>query len=499
MKKYILGALTGAGIVIVAFLVFSWVESLRYSDRTAKQAAQQEESASNNNAPHKTSQAVSQHVATDAAEAATEEPQEEAESPPENIVMIDLELKRGDTFSSLLNEAGVGSADTFEIAEKLNEVYDLRSVRAGERFELLMQELQAEETNEVISESAPEAAEETEENSESDNNEDTTENNANEAADEDATPTTELMFHALRIDRSEYIIEVKKDAEGAITVERQEKILTKHIKQAAGTIEYSLDQLGNALGIPPNIMIEAIKAYSFDVDFQRDIRQGAAFKVLYEVFYNDAGEKVKDGALLYAMLHVHGEDKELFNYTDKNGDEDYFNRDGRTAKKALLKTPINGARISSGFGMRRHPILGYTKMHKGMDFAARSGTPIFAAGNGTVSFIGRKGGYGNYIKLRHNSEYSTAYAHMRGFAKGMSKGRRVKQGQVIGYVGSTGRSTGPHLHYEIHFRGKQVNPAKVKIPPGRKLPKEEMAQFEAHITSLESLMDATPVTLSISP
>ena len=166
--------------------------------------------------------------------------------------------------------------------------------------------------------------------------------------------------------------------------------------------------------------------------------------------------------------------------TDDDGFTDYYDEKGRSVKKTLMRTPIDGARLTSGFGKRKHPTLGYTKMHRGVDFGARSGTPIMAAGNGTVEFAARNGGYGNYVRIRHNSEFKTAYAHMRKFGKGVRKGARVKQGQVIGYVGTTGRSTGPHLHYEVHKDGRQINPLSVKLPAGRKLGGKMLAAFNAY-------------------
>ena len=215
------------------------------------------------------------------------------------------------------------------------------------------------------------------------------------------------------------------------------------------------------------------------MDFQRDIRPGDGFEVMFKRFHDAEGNLVHNGAIVHAALTLSGERRPIYLHTTADGRTGYFNEKGESARKALMRTPIDGARLSSAFGKRRHPVLGYSMMHRGVDFAAPAGTPIYAAGQGSIVYAGRKGAYGNYIRLRHNRLYATAYAHMRRFARGMAKGRRVKQGQVIGYVGSTGRSTGPHLHYEILREGRRVNPFKVKMPSGRKLTGKELERFLA--------------------
>ena len=230
-------------------------------------------------------------------------------------------------------------------------------------------------------------------------------------------------------------------------------------------------------GIEPNIIIEFARIFGFEVDFQRDIRKGDWFELLYERFEDD-NEKVRDtGKIIYASMFVNGEEINLYNFKDKNND-DFFDIKGQSITKSLMKTPINGARLSSSFGMRKHPILGYNKMHRGTDFAAPSGTPIMASGSGTITRARWCGGGGNCVKIRHNSTYETIYAHMKSFAKGVKEGRKVKQGQIIGYVGSTGMSTGPHLHYEVIVNGKKVNSQKLKLPSGKKLKGESRKEFE---------------------
>ena len=230
-------------------------------------------------------------------------------------------------------------------------------------------------------------------------------------------------------------------------------------------------------GIEPNIIIEFARIFGFEVDFQRDIRKGDWFEILYEKFEDD-NNKVRDtGKIIYASMFVNGEQINLYNFK-YNKEEDYYDIKGKSITKSLMKTPINGARLSSSFGMRKHPILGYNKMHRGTDFAAPSGTPIMASGSGTITRARWCGGGGNCVKIKHNSTYETIYAHMKAFAKGIKEGRKVKQGQIIGYVGSTGLSTGPHLHYEVIVNGKKVNSQKLKLPSGKILKGKERNQFE---------------------
>ena len=231
------------------------------------------------------------------------------------------------------------------------------------------------------------------------------------------------------------------------------------------------------VGIEPNIIVEFARIFGFEVDFQRDIRKGDWFEILYEKFEDDNGKVRDTGKIIYASMYVNGQEINLYNFK-LNNEEEYYDIKGKSITKSLMKTPINGARLSSSFGMRKHPILGYNKMHRGTDFAAPSGTPIMASGSGTVTRARWCGGGGNCVKIKHNSTYETIYAHMKSFAKGIREGRKVKQGQIIGYVGSTGMSTGPHLHYEVIVNGKKVNSQKLKLPSGKILRGEERNQFE---------------------
>ncbi len=230
--------------------------------------------------------------------------------------------------------------------------------------------------------------------------------------------------------------------------------------------------------LPQPILIELIKLFSFDLDFQRDIKKNTLVSISYDFEIIESNNNVKYNDINYALISIEGKKIEYFKFITDDGYIDYFNKEGKNVKKSILKTPLDGARLSSNFGMRKHPISGFNKMHKGVDFAAPSGTPVYAGGNGIIEYLGRNGGYGKYIRIRHNNEYKTAYAHLSGYKKGISKGTRVNQGDIIGYVGSTGNSTGPHLHYEILYQNKHVNPLKLKLPSGKILTGQELKRFK---------------------
>ena len=262
--------------------------------------------------------------------------------------------------------------------------------------------------------------------------------------------------------------------------------LNKKIVFKENVILQSLYKAASDEKIPANIIIEFAGIYGFQVDFQRDIRKKDSYQILYEIFLNEKNEFVETGEILFANLKLSGQNNSLY-YFDKNGSEGHYDKNGKSVKKALMKTPINGARLSSPFGMRKHPIDGFNKMHRGTDFAAPMGTPIMASGDGIVKKAGWCGGGGNCVKIKHNSTYQTVYAHMSKFARGIKAGVRVKQGQTIGYVGSTGKSTGPHLHYEVIVNGKKVNSQKLKLPSGKILKGEERKLFETKKIKIEVL------------
>ncbi len=262
--------------------------------------------------------------------------------------------------------------------------------------------------------------------------------------------------------------------------------LNKEILYKENIILQSLYRSASEQNVPANIIIEFAGIYGFQVDFQRDIRKKDSFQIMYEIFTDKNNKIIETGNILFANLNLSGENNMLY-FFDKKGSEGHYDQNGKSIKKALMKTPINGARLSSPFGMRKHPIDGFNKMHRGTDFAAPMGTPIMASGDGVIKKAGWCGGGGNCIVIRHNSTYQTVYAHMSKFAKNIRSGVRVKQGQTIGYVGSTGKSTGPHLHYEVIVNGEKINSQTLKLPSGKILKGEERKIFETKKIKLDVL------------
>ncbi len=271
-------------------------------------------------------------------------------------------------------------------------------------------------------------------------------------------------------------VEIRKNQDSFTVKENILKLYKKEVV-VKNTIKNNLYNSAIEKNIEPNIIVEFARVFGFEVDFQRDIRKGDWFEILYEKFEDDNGKVRDTGKIIYASMYVNREEINLYNFKMKN-EQEYFDIKGKSITKSLMKTPINGARLSSSFGMRKHPILGYNKMHRGTDFAAPSGTPIMASGSGTVTRARWCGGGGNCVKIKHNSTYETIYAHMKSFARGIKEGRKVKQGQIIGYVGSTGLSTGPHLHYEVIVNGKKVNSQRLKLPSGKILKGKEREHIE---------------------
>jgi len=275
------------------------------------------------------------------------------------------------------------------------------------------------------------------------------------------------------------VVEISKDENDNFI---SKKIITKLYKKkilADNIIKKNLYTSALEAKLNPDTIIEFARIFGFEIDFQRDIRKNDYFKILYEKYYDENGEFIKSGSILYAHMTVNNREISLYKY---GSDKEYvfFNVDGKSVEKALMKTPINGARLSSSFGMRKHPIQGFNKMHTGTDFAAPMGTPIMASGSGIVVLAKWCGGGGNCIKIKHNSTYQTIYAHMKNFAKGIKPGKKVRQGEIIGYVGSTGMSTGPHLHYEVVVNGKKANSQTLKLPSGKILKNNERQLFEIH-------------------
>ena len=357
---------------------------------------------------------------------------------------LPIRAKNGDTLTKMLVKAGVDRGEAVAAIDAMAELFDPRRIRPGHEVT-------------VIFERGP----------------------------LDEPPGAFVGFTIA----PDVIREVKvaRATEGGFEAFESEKELTFKPARASGQIDSSLFVNGQKSGIPIAVLLELIRAYSWDVDFQRDIWPGDSFEVMWERGYDEEGNLLQDGEIIYAKLTLSGAEHPIYRFELSDDDIDFFDEKGQGARKALMRTPIDGARLSSRYGKRKHPVLGYTRMHRGVDFAAPIGTPIYAAGDGRIELAGRKGGYGNYIRIRHNSEYSTAYGHMSRFARGMGKGKRVKQGQIIGYVGNTGVTTGPHLHYEILRGGKQTNPLKVRMPSGRKLKGAELARFEEQRNGIDVL------------
>ena len=291
----------------------------------------------------------------------------------------------------------------------------------------------------------------------------------------------------IETDKKNEIVFKKIQSTNKFEASKIKKNFTKKIVYRETIIKDSLYTSAINLGITPNIIIEFARLYGFQVDFQRDIWKNDSFQIIYEEFVNDNDKVVDTGEIIFANLKLRDSDLQLYKYEYKKNKIDYFDENGKSIKKTLMKTPINGARLSSSFGKRKHPILGYTKMHTGTDFAAPTGTPIMASGDGKITKAGWCGGDGNCVKIKHNNTYQTVYAHMSKFGRGIKKGTRVKQGQIIGYVGSTGLSTGPHLHYEVIENGRKINSQKLKLPSGKILKGDERKKFEVSKIKIDVL------------
>ena len=369
-----------------------------------------------------------------------------------------VSVKSGDTLAKILARAGASNVEARQIIKSLSGLFDPRSLKVKQK---------------IFARFSPAFP---------------NEDNLNDPGKDTFAGLVIPLDHRTRIEVSLNNSSTTSGTSSAGGFSAKKVMLELHPEnvRAEGIINSSLYLAAASKGVTPPVINELIRIFSWDVDFQRDIWKGDGFEVMYQRFHDDDGNAVYDGTIKYAALTLQGKKKAIYLHKLKDGSLDYFDEKGQSARKALMRTPINGARLSSTFGKRKHPILGYTKMHKGADFAAPRGTPIYAAGNGTIDKSGRNGAYGNYVRIRHNSEYSTAYAHMKSIKRGMGKGKRVTQGQVIGYVGTTGRSTGPHLHYEILRGGKQVNPLRVKMPSGKKLKNSELVRFKTALAEINA-------------
>lgn len=362
-------------------------------------------------------------------------------------------VQSGDNLSSILERASLTKNETYQIIQALENAYNPRDMRVGQKILI----------------------------------------------DVEKNETKNIVFNGLYIQKNQLdFVKLAKADTGYDVKSLQRKFKTK-TGYADATIDQTAPSIYIALreqGVPNEIIAQLIRYYSWDLDFQRDVHPGNQIRVLYEHGVMDNGESVNGhGKLIYASYSGYRGDLPMYRFEKENGDTDYYNDRGLSVRKALLSTPVDGARLSSGFGRRKHPVLGYHKMHKGVDFAAPSGTPIYAAGDGIVEKAEWWSSFGNYARIRHNGELKTAYAHMKGFGKGIRKGVRVKQGQIIGYIGTTGRSTGPHLHYEVHKNGVQVNPSSLKLPTGEKLAGEKLDKFMA----TKAMIDRKAKDLSKDP
>ena len=291
----------------------------------------------------------------------------------------------------------------------------------------------------------------------------------------------------IETDKKNEVVFFRSENEKKLNSKKIEKNFRKNLVYKETVITDSLYNSAVNLDIKPNIIIEFARLYGFQVDFQRDVWKNDSFQIIYEEFLNQNNEIVDTGEIIFANLNLQNTDLQLYRFEYEKDKIDFFDENGKSIRKTLMKTPINGARLSSSYGKRKHPILGYTKMHTGTDFAAPMGTPIMASGDGKVTKVGWCGGGGNCVKIKHNSTYQTVYAHMSKFGRGIKKGARVKQGQIIGYVGSTGMSTGPHLHYEVIENGKKINSQKLKLPSGKILKNEERKKFEVSKIKIDVL------------
>lgn len=361
-----------------------------------------------------------------------------------NTTAQEFTVRRGDTLLSILGDAGLDRLAAHAVVDALNGTYDPRSLRAGQTLQV------------------------------------------STTTDGD---TVQLDTLEIAIDNENDLAMVRQ-ASGEFQIDQKTKTFKSSKQRSAGAIDLSLYISAQKANVPQDALLDLIRIYSYDIDFQRDIHPGDRFDLLFEKLTSEDGSITKSGDIIYAELTSGGEPLRAYHYVNREGEPGYYDESGQSLRKSLMRTPIDGARLSSGFGKRKHPILGYTKMHKGVDFAAPRGTPIYAAGDGKITSLGRNGGYGKYIRIRHNGSYSTAYAHLHKYAKGLKSGSRVKQGQVIGYVGSTGRSTGPHLHYEILKEGRQINPLSVKQDVAVKLKGAERERFMAEKAKIDRLLEA---------
>lgn len=395
-------------------------------------------------------------------------------------------LESGDTLAGALEAAGISADDANAAIAALANVYNPRNLRTGQSFDLTY----------ATANYADQSASQTNlTDISSDDNDNGDLANAQPATGEPITKLLSITFSP----SIEHDITVTRAADGSFAANDAVKQLVAHLHRAGATINSSLYLSAMQAGIPADVVVQMIKMFSYKVDFQRDIRPGNSFEVFYDYYYTPQGQPAKQGSISYAMMKLGGREIALYRYqSDPNDTADYFDAHGQSAKGMLMKTPVDGARITSGFGMRFHPILGYSRMHKGVDFGVPIGTPVMAAGSGTVEFMGWENGYGKFVLINHGNGYETAYGHLSRFAPGLHKGSRVRQAQVVAYSGMTGMATGPHLHYEIRKDKIQVNPTTVKIAEGLKLMGRELRDFLTMRLRLNSEMASTKLETKVA-
>ena len=410
-----------------------------------------------------------------------------------------LTLDSGDTLVGLLEDAGVPKDDANGAVLALAKVYDLRDARAGQSF---VATFEAAPPAAPVAPAAPHKA-----NTAvvSVNGKPVTVPGASDddAADSgDVTPVATPPGRLLALAFSpsvEHDITVARQADNSFTANDSVKVLTEHTHRAGGAIDSSLYLAATQAGIPTDVTVEMIKLFSYKVDFQRDLRPGDNFEVYYSYYYTPDGQPAREGTIDYAMMHTGGHQYAVYRYQpDPAQAAEYFDAHGESLKGMLMKTPVDGARITSGFGMRFHPVLGYTRMHKGIDFGVPVGTPVMASGTGIVKIAGRSNGYGNYMRIDMGNGYGFAYGHLSRFAPGLHPGSHVHQGEIVAYSGNTGLSTGPHLHYEILVHGTQVNPLTVKIAQGRVLSGHDLRDFLVGRLHTDAVLASTPLESKVA-
>ena len=393
-----------------------------------------------------------------------------------------ITLDSGDTLAGALENAGVSADEANAALTALKKVYSPRSLRVGQAIDLTYN-------------SAPNVATPDMSDTSSDDDDNGDLSQAQPVAGEPIVRLLSIKFSPT----VDHDIVVSRAADGAFQASDTVKQLIPHIHRAGGTIDSSLYLSAMRAGIPTDVVAEMIRMFSYKVDFQRDLHPGDSFEVFYDYYYTKEGVPAKQGDISYAVMRLGGHEISLYRYQpDPNAPPDYFDATGQSAKGLLMKTPVDGARITSGFGMRFHPILGYSRMHKGVDFGVPIGTPVMAAGAGTIAFMGWENGYGRFVLVNHGGGYSTAYGHLSRFSPGLHVGSHVRQAQVIAFSGMTGMATGPHLHYEIRIDNQQVNPLKVKFAQGRKLAGKEARAFQAERMHIDDQLAATRLETKVA-